>query len=285
MNSSCDLADFVYHGANQQPAPAVRSWCVKSVSLGRGSVDPGRSDGKSEGNFRKGIFGREERMKSCHLRLLSCLFFASVVVGCVPYAVHENVVIEKDRLRKMHDDLRAKYNRLLQQLNISDPEQVALLQKLLAGKEQIIGDLKNQLDRLKFDEFDVAPGVTVGPRGQLILSDLLFRSGSADIGKDGRGALDQLATVLKTKYAGETFHLIGHTDTDPIKNSRWETNLNLGLKRANQVFKYLFLEHGLKETQFRISSYGTLDPVAANDTKANKARNRRVEVFRGGAEF
>ena len=68
--------------------------------------------------------------------------------------------------------------------------------------------------------------------------------------------------------------VIGHTDStgsDAVNNP-------LSLKRANSVRDYL-VTRGVASTRFATDGRGSREPIAANDTAANRALNRRVEIF------
>lgn len=232
-------------------------------------------------------------MRSCHLTCsLAALVFSVVISGCVPYQSYEELAFDNAVKTKALGDLRAKYNRLLQELSGSSggasAGQIERLRRELSAKAAAISVLEDQLagaEEIGFDPADQIPGVEHGSRGELILGDLLFRSGSADIGSNGRAALTELARLLKEKYAGETFHLIGHTDNDPIRRSVFKTNLNLGLGRASMVFTYLKQEHEFTEENFVITSHGARKPKVPNSGRENKAKNRRVEIFRVPTSF
>lgn len=227
-------------------------------------------------------------MSSCLFRTLSVVAICGVAAGCVSYQTYDELAFEQQKAVKSLNDLRAKYNRLIHKLHSAgvDPAMIEDLESQLDANARLISDLKNQIKELRFTKGDsAATDVPVGGKGQLILRDLLFKSGSADIGPKGRAALDRVAELLKTKYPGESFHLVGHTDNVPIRRSGYGTNLNLGLNRAYMVFKYLKQEHGFDEAQFIITSRGSTDPVAPNDSDTNRARNRRVEIFRIGRKM
>ena len=64
----------------------------------------------------------------------------------------------------------------------------------------------------------------------------------------------------------------GHTDNV----GKAEDNQKLSEKRAIAVVEYLFTK-GVKATQLSGKGYGDTKPVVANDTEANRAKNRRTE--------
>jgi outer membrane protein OmpA-like peptidoglycan-associated protein len=106
-----------------------------------------------------------------------------------------------------------------------------------------------------------------------IPSDISFDTNSSDIKPDFRPILDKFATSLvENPYANVT--IIGHTDntgSDAINDP-------LSLNRAAHTRDYL-TARGVASNRFRVEGRGSHEPVVANDTAANRARNRRVEIF------
>ncbi len=105
-----------------------------------------------------------------------------------------------------------------------------------------------------------------------IPSDISFAVGSASIDSNFRAVLDTFANGL-TKNPSATVTIVGHTDSsgsDAVNNP-------LSLKRAASVKDYL-TTRGVTNQLFT-DGRGSREPLVANDTKANMAKNRRVEIF------
>ena len=71
--------------------------------------------------------------------------------------------------------------------------------------------------------------------------------------------------------------IVGHTDTDPIKKSKWKDNWELSAQRSLAVVRYLISKGIPKETILEVGR-GESQPVASNSTESGKAKNRRVEI-------
>ena len=118
--------------------------------------------------------------------------------------------------------------------------------------------------------------VTQTPDNRLKLdipSDISFDVGRADIKPNFRSVLDTFANGL-VKNPASTVTIIGHTDStgsDSINNP-------LSLNRAAAARDYL-AARGVASNRFMIDGRGSREPLVANDTAANKAKNRRVEIF------
>lgn len=104
-------------------------------------------------------------------------------------------------------------------------------------------------------------------------ADVLFDVDKADIRADAGQALQRVATVIRA-YSGPV-RLVGHTDSDGSDAH----NLALSQRRAESVRLWLVERESLPAARFTTVGEGEARPVAANDTPANKQRNRRVEVI------
>ena len=118
--------------------------------------------------------------------------------------------------------------------------------------------------------------VTQTPDNRLKLdipSDISFDVGRADIKPNFRSVLDTFASGL-VKNPASTVNIVGHTDSsgsDTINNP-------LSLNRASAARDYI-AARGVASNRFTIDGRGSREPIVANDNSANKARNRRVEIF------
>ena len=106
-----------------------------------------------------------------------------------------------------------------------------------------------------------------------IPSDISFAVNRADIQSNFRTILNTFATSLgNTPNSNVT--IIGHTDStgsDAVNNP-------LSLNRAASVRDYL-AARGVNSSRISIDGRGSREPIVSNDTAANKAKNRRVEIF------
>lgn len=106
-----------------------------------------------------------------------------------------------------------------------------------------------------------------------IPSDISFDSGRADIKPNFRPVLDKFAATLNDN-AATTVTIVGHTDntgSDAINDP-------LSLARAAHTRDYL-TTRGVSPGRFHIDGRGSHEPLVVNTTDANRARNRRVEIF------
>lgn len=104
-----------------------------------------------------------------------------------------------------------------------------------------------------------------------IKGDVLFSSGSVSIRPEARKELDTIASELKRKYGSASIRVEGHTDSDPIKKSKWGSNEQLSQARADAVREYL-VKKGIGSGRVEAVGYGSSRP------KGTKAASRRVDV-------
>ncbi len=130
----------------------------------------------------------------------------------------------------------------------------------------LIGDIKAGTIALR-DEIDRSV-ITI--RG-----DGLFEPGSATLSSDHEALMRRIAEAL-AQVPGKVL-VTGHTDNQPIRTVRFPSNWHLSDERANAVRAILVSRSVAAE---RINAEGRADgePVVVNDTPANRARNRRVEI-------
>ncbi len=72
--------------------------------------------------------------------------------------------------------------------------------------------------------------------------------------------------------------IAGHTDNIPISTARFRSNWELSSSRAVSVVHELLKGNMLNTGRFLVEGHGDAHPLAANDTKQNRALNRRVEI-------
>ena len=110
-----------------------------------------------------------------------------------------------------------------------------------------------------------------------LVSAGLFSPGKALLKRSGRRELDHICSVLRNKYSGKQIDIVGHTDSDLIKKSRWKDNWEFAAERTLTIVRYL-IAHGIAEDKIRQVSCGSARPTASNATASGKAKNQRVEI-------
>jgi outer membrane protein OmpA-like peptidoglycan-associated protein len=118
--------------------------------------------------------------------------------------------------------------------------------------------------------------VTRTPDNQLkvhVPNDISFAVGSATIEPRLRPVLDAFAQGLGGQ-PGSIVRIVGHTDntgSDALNDA-------LSLRRAESVRGYL-QDRGVKGDRIEVAGRGEREPLVANDSAEDRAKNRRVEIF------
>ena len=104
-----------------------------------------------------------------------------------------------------------------------------------------------------------------------VFDNLNFEFGKSDIKKDSYPYLDKLADTLN-KAKNWTLEIQGHTDD----KGGDDFNMKLSQGRADSVKNYLITK-GVLLDSITAKGFGESKPLVANDSDANREKNRRVE--------
>jgi|SRR5690554_511678 len=144
--------------------------------------------------------------------------------------------------------------------------------------EQTRADAAELADKLKER---IANGeLEIETRGRQIIIRIRekgsFESGAATLAPDYYDVIDEVRAVLMLKPG--RIKVQGHTDNVPINSERFRSNWDLSAMRAASVAAQLMLGNYLNPRRFEVSGFADTRPLANNGTRANRARNRRVEI-------
>ena len=104
-------------------------------------------------------------------------------------------------------------------------------------------------------------------------SDVVFEFDKADIKADASDDLKKVAEALNEVDFFSENVIDGHTS----EMGSDAYNFNLSERRAYSVRDFL-QDAGLKDVQIRTEGHGEREPRVANDSDANRSRNRRVDI-------
>ncbi|WP_226668469.1 flagellar motor protein MotB [Metabacillus litoralis] len=121
---------------------------------------------------------------------------------------------------------------------------------------------------------------TLTDEGLLItlLNDIFFDSGSAAIRNKDKELASEISELL-IMSPPRNIIISGHTDDVPIKNSEFDSNWHLSVMRAVNFMKILIDNDKLDPKAFSAKGFGEFKPVASNETKDGRQKNRRVEIL------
>ena len=166
-------------------------------------------------------------------------------------------------------------------------------QKIVELETQIDDlELQREQERAQFEEArrlleqklsgqigDDSVSLAVNDRGLVIIlsDDVLFDSGQAVVKDKAHSVLDKVSSVVKSKVPNKDIGVGGHTDNVPITHSKWESNWELSTARATNVLHYL-VSKKVNPGKLSATGYGEHRPIASNNTKEGRSKNRRVEI-------
>jgi chemotaxis protein MotB len=108
-----------------------------------------------------------------------------------------------------------------------------------------------------------------------ILEKDSFGSGRAELDPESLATLDKIGTLIGSMSGAIT--VSGHTDDVPIRSGNYRSNWDLSAARAASVAHEL-LQAGVAAERLMVSGHADTQPRAPNDTAANRALNRRVDI-------
>ena len=186
--------------------------------------------------------------------------------------------------KKKYNSLNVEHQNLKGLLERERSEKGQLADEFAKG-QQTIEELQRQIAERNqtpaeatFGEgYDVAFDAEAGTITVTLDNAILFSPGKASLKQATSTELNHIASVLKEKYAGTQVSVVGHTDSDPIKKSKWADNWELSSQRSLSVLRYL-VKKGIPEDQIQAVGRGESVPRASNASSSGKAQNRRVEI-------
>lgn len=109
-----------------------------------------------------------------------------------------------------------------------------------------------------FDAID-EPAITFGLQGH-------------DLRPSAHAALDRVINFARNCPHG-TIVVVGHSDSmgDEV------FNIHISRRRAQSVARYL-LQGGVPADRIRVEGHGSSQPIADNDSRSGRAKNRRIEL-------
>ena len=137
-----------------------------------------------------------------------------------------------------------------------------------------INDKQQKIDDKKIQFEQSSKGLKI-----TLAATVLFSSGSSQLSKNGTAILYRLSQALSNR---NNLNIIieGHSDNVAIKGDlakKYKSNWELSSTRSLTVLHYM-AEHGVNESRLESRAHGALKPIASNQTKQGRSKNRRIEI-------
>jgi len=157
------------------------------------------------------------------------------------------------------------------------------LNTALAGKvEELAGYRSEFFGRLRA-LLGAHPDIVVQGDRFVFQSELLFASGSATLGEEGKRQLAPIAgtiIALIDTIPSEldwVLRVDGHTDILPISTPEFPSNWELSTARALSVVRYL-ISQGVPPQRLAAAGFGPYQPINTGQTRDAYRQNRRIEL-------
>jgi chemotaxis protein MotB len=162
------------------------------------------------------------------------------------------------------DDLGEKLNKAL----------TSQIEELRRYRSEFFGRLRQLLGN--------RPGIRIEGDRFVFQSELLFATGSAQLGEDGLAQVHQIAASLRQlnteipKNIKWVLRVDGHTDKRPI-SGKYRSNWELSTARAMTVIRTLIAD-GIPADHLAAAGFGEFQPLDPGDSEGAYSRNRRIEL-------
>ena len=196
-------------------------------------------------------------------------------------------------LNKQMAQLREQLAQISQALDISEAMAKAQNIQITALGRRLNAALATkvqELSRYRSEFFGRLREVLGGQKGVRIVGDrfvfqseVLFTTGSAELGSAGKEQMARLAGTLKEISAripddiDWLLRVDGHTDKIPISTAQYPSNWELSSARAISVVKQL-VDLGIPPLRLAATGFGEYHPLDTRDDEIAYRRNRRIEL-------
>jgi chemotaxis protein MotB len=131
------------------------------------------------------------------------------------------------------------------------------------------------------EEFDLQEEINLALTREGLVMRLaehtLFDLGAAEISAEALPLLEKIGAIIsKTAYK---IRIEGHTDNLPIHTELFPSNWELSTARAVNVLRYFIKKHRIDPQRMAAEGFSEFQPLVANDSNENRAKNRRVEII------
>lgn len=191
------------------------------------------------------------------------------------------------------DQLRLQLEEIGRALAVAEEEKAtrqAQLEELGKRLNLALARKVNRLERYRSEFFGRLrellgdnPAVRIVGDRFLFQSELLFDSGSATLGEQGRRELAKLAGTLRevaARIPAEIDWILrvdGHTDRVPIHTPQFASNWELSTARAVSVVRFL-ASRQIPQRRLTAAGFGEFHPIDPDDTPDAYRKNRRIEI-------
>ncbi len=183
-------------------------------------------------------------------------------------AQREALATESKDLMQQRDKTAAE-----KEMIAAERDKVAAERDAVAAERESIRKERDDLAKTLRNALSSVAETNETARGVIVsLPGILFDVNKATLPFASQLTVAKLAGILMV-FQNMNLSIEGYTDSTGAE----DFNMSLSSERARAVYDFL-KGQGIAESRMRYQGFGPANPVAPNDTEANRAKNRRVEV-------
>lgn len=185
-------------------------------------------------------------------------------------------LVNVDDVAVISNDAKAAMEETLKKV---DPAELAEAKTLKDSMNVAIAyNLKQHMDSSELNEDeDIAVNIDETVVMISISDKLLFNTASFRVSNRADDILKRLADVINSEPSLEVM-VEGHTDERPVRTEQLRDNWDLSVLRASSVVRKLQNDFGVAPEKLIASGRSSFHPVADNETKEGRSKNRRTRI-------
>ena len=155
--------------------------------------------------------------------------------------------------------------------NLAERMYTAAIESIREEAEKLVEDLKEEIETGMLEVEWSETEITVR-----LKEKSTFNSGEARLKSSSFQIIDRVSKSLN-KIKGNVI-VAGHSDNVPINTYEYRSNWELSAARAANVVHHLTKKNRVDPNRIQMRAHAETKPLVPNDTRENRARNRRVEI-------
>ncbi len=191
---------------------------------------------------------------------------------------NEKLVLVDNNLTVLSKDVRDRMNVTLAKMSSAE---LASAQTLKDSINLALSyNLKKKMVSTGFDDNNDDIQVNINKTVVMIsvADNLLFNTASHRVNKKAYPLLQKLADVANSEPSMDVM-IEGHTDARSINTGCMQDNWDLSVKRATSIVRLLQEKYNVEPARLIASGRSSYTPLTDNDSKENRARNRRTNII------
>jgi chemotaxis protein MotB len=219
----------------------------------------------------------EKRVTEYNTKISSLRDTNQSLTGSLQQTNDEKLVLVDDNLIVISKNTRDKMNATLAKL---PPGQLEGAQNLKDSINLAVSyNLKKSINTSAFEnEDDIHVGIDKTVVMISVADNLLFKTASYKVNPKAYGLLQKLADVINSEPSMDVM-IEGHTDSRSYNSGSLQDNWDLSVKRATSIVRILQNKYNIDPARMIASGRSSYIPLTNNDTRDNRARNRRTNII------